>query len=101
MNIYELESQATSGPVTAVTHLGRATVLLGGHGGPIANFEHVMDDDKSANDIQLLAHCRNNFIEALEGLKRAADILADIYGEDELPPPKWIQVLIKKLEDVK
>jgi hypothetical protein len=95
MTIYELDKMATPGPFEAVVHLGRAQVIRGGNGGWIAEFDHVPDYDKSAADARLLAHCRNNFMRALEALKTS-----NIAMKKGRMPGPWT-MLIAELEEVK
>jgi len=67
MNIYELEKQATPGPLS-VTHRnwGEVSDL---HRIDCVAVASAFCPDKNKADAQLLAHCRNNFMRALEALK--------------------------------
>ena len=87
MNVYELEKQATSGPLIvsndccgysalAMTEMGEN--VFGGCG------------DKGDANVRFAAHCRNNFMHALEALK-------EIHGD---VGPLWLKKLIAELEEV-
>lgn len=98
MNIYELEKQATH---------GRA---YRDHEGFIATTDgaRVADMDCNDRDIDereankcLWIHCRNNFMNALEGLTRLGDMYSALM-DDHVAAGRleWVNDLIKELAEV-
>jgi hypothetical protein len=102
VNVYELEKRATPGPLIvtndccgysalAMTEQGES--VFGGCG------------KRGDADVRLAAHCRNNFLKALEALKQQLDIGA--FAGDRLPIKVWqahaakLRTLIAELEEVK
>ena len=88
MNVYELEKKATPGPwvvqggqdkrtsvdvtLTARTPVYRNPRYVGRIYGQGALTNDCSERDSNA---ALIAHCRNHFIEALEALKKAKDVI--------------------------
>lgn len=89
MMIYDLEKRATPGPLEIVCCTGGDGVRLR---------EGMLCFDRDSPDAKLLAHCRNNFMEALEMLHRVV-FVAEADGTMYLLPC-GIEALIAKLEDV-
>lgn len=122
MNINNLLKQATQGPMEvyqlkhnnpsqkpydAQIRNSQGNIIMvpsryGEHGGaPLGG------EEKIAN-CRLFAHCRNNFMEAVKGLKFAQRELDLLYAhaintgipEAGQPPHRAVEKLIKKLEEV-
>lgn len=92
MNIYELEKLATPG---AIQKYGNKLRIIG-HG-----VLAIVLDDPPNHDTHLLAHCRNNFMRALEMLKQG---VADFENSDTNAAVTWAdraKALITELEEVK
>lgn len=76
MNIYELEKQATPGPLM---HRGEGTLAFDdGHCRII--YHRASTKKQDAATAALLAHCRNNFMRALEALQQANDRIKAEHG---------------------
>ena len=105
MNIYELEKQATPGPWAKERHtldgvdvphldgpMGSCCVSVGGNC-------NVPITQRSENAL-LIAHCRNNFMTALEALKN--EVAIRFHDEDaKFYDKESLKILIKELEEVK
>lgn len=90
LNIYELFSVTAEGPLHLdatgyPVHLYSEDLLL------MANC-HGRDQIEAEHNAQLIAHCRNNFMKALAGLKNA-EMIAQPCEQ------KWLRHLIKELEE--
>ena len=98
--IYELEKQATPGPLE-VSHDVDFWIHLLGPGGKLAATIPDNDSDMQAN-AAMLKHCRNHFLEALQALNSAHTILESEYPiSDDRHPDRWgLTALIQKLETV-
>lgn len=92
MTIYDLEKQATPGPLEVVCCTGGDGVRLR---------EGLLCFDRDSPDAKLLIHCRNHFMEALEALKTAEDTISNLQDNEGHPSTLWLRTLIAKLEDVK
>ena len=97
MNIYELEKRATPGPLYVADD--DAWVLTSQHpdGGDIAH------SYGNKEDVILLAHCRNHFLEALEALKEEHEACVcedEIHGGVHQPSVCPTCKVIAKLETV-
>lgn len=108
MNIYELEKQATPGPQ-------ESHVMFGGRCNCQVRCENCLKRDRILNARERLAHhCRNNFMWALEALKKRSEELKDVLcdgcssarcnGAEQCFRLDWYRkdlALIKELEEVK
>ena len=67
MTVYELEKRSTPGPLHLAESTDSGSVsLVGQH-----ESEEVCHTYGNTEELMLLAHCRNHFIEVLEALHRA------------------------------
>jgi len=111
MNIYEIEKQATPGPLLRLTN-----PLFDGTGKDTVSYAHLCSTHRSAAPLAVLAladisieeaaanaeltrHCCNHFMRALEAYKRLVQDARDkgclcLFGEDH-------DALIAELEEVK
>lgn len=101
MKIYDLDKQATPGPLVVFDRPGIGLTIgwrEGDKEGPTCTMRWTdglnqrVEDCKKA-DAALLAHCRNNFIRALEALKSRND-------DCDCGECHWCK-LIAELEEVK
>jgi len=92
MNIYELEKRATPGEI-AVEKIGTAPKVFFTLEDTLGYEIADICGDKAEYDARLLAHCRNNYIKALEALKSRND-------DCDCGHCHWC-VQIKELEEVK
>jgi len=105
VNIYELEKQATPGPWSRCPHtidgvlgyptgdpMGSRTVSIGS----CCNIPITQRSENAA----LIAHCRNNFMKALEALKRVASLDILVYGMSA-DFHREVRQLVAELEEVK
>ena len=109
MNVYELEKQATPGPMhvyelkyaenskphdAQIRDKNHDIIMVpakyGEHSGAPLN-----RDCKIAN-AKLFTHCRNNFMKALETLKQVAETTRSGHGECI----EWLDSVIKELETI-
>ena len=81
MNIYELEKQATPGPWRK-SRGEFPTIVTGKH--CIGHFYGT--NESVCIDTRLAAHCRNNFMRALEALKKANRTLTMYHGDGSVGP---------------
>jgi|GEM_PF-3884370 len=107
MNIRELEKQATPGPWTVVNS---TQVFLNAEGPRVHVADCIGQTQRGlhaglmhAANARLLVHFRNNFMRALEALKKAQSILdSEFPSTDERHPKQWgLDRLIAELEEVK
>ena len=109
VDIYELEKQATPGPLV-VGQKRDTYYTVHGCGATIGHFESLVDRDQVSEhsfrtkveearaNAALLAHCRNHFMEALQLLKDFWPVVEHAGHEDDMARYK---AEIAKLEDVK
>ncbi len=113
MNVYELEKLATPGPYV-INKWPDGSVVLEGRWFPVgqvfarkagegASTWKAKNPEATAN---LLAHCRNNFMKALEALKTEHDTSVayesnGLYSSPHCPEICDVCQLIKELEEVK
>jgi hypothetical protein len=92
MNIYELEKLATPGPVDGVQVMFYEVRL------PHGTLTHLHPGEELArHDKRFDAHCRNNFMKALELVKMFAQYARD---KDQIGQAQWVECRIKELETV-
>lgn len=98
MTVYDLEKQATPGPVhTDDGYMYNKDGDMVAQAGP----------DGNGYDLDLLAHCRNHFMKALEALKLAEKTLMSMCGPEvyQATHRSWpigqVREAIKELEEVK
>ena len=104
MNIYELEKKATPGPLmwSRAGSFGRVSRWdIQRDTQTVACVYSItgLESDPRKADAQLLAHCRNNFMKALEALKCVADCRSADEAHDIIV--NQFPELIAELEDVK
>lgn len=94
MNIYDLEKQATPGPLEIVRFTDRLD--------DVRLREGILCFDRGSPDAKLLIHCRNHFMEALAALKEEHENHNDHHdagcGGTRLCP---VCKLLVKLEEAK
>lgn len=98
MNIHELEKLATPGPWIAVSGSRLPNWLM-----PDREMFGMPSSPETLANARLSAHCRNNFMKALEALKEARESiwwLDDSMDEREIATDR-LEELIKELEEVK
>ena len=120
MTLYDLEKQATSGPLEVREEPGRMNKVcrtlrcatpfnrFGGKLNVIGVWEvHSSSGDvhtgvdMSEPDAKLLVHCRNNFMDALDTIKKCREILDSEYPDhDTRHPSWWLDWKIRELEEV-
>ena len=103
MNIYELEKQATPGPLQSWTCESTDDSTIGlTPANPPQEWCAYVEGYRHKEAAALLAHCRNNFMKALEALKKTYG-LANLWEGDDTER-EWaaeVEILIKELEEVK
>ena len=96
MNIHELEKLATPRPWRVAEDHMHATGLINNDG------HKALLEDNWPEDMQLAAHCRNNFMRALEALQDAHTFVCrfDEMDDGEVSFAKELSDLITELEEV-
>jgi len=100
VNIYELEKQATPGPLQSWTCESTDDSTIGlTPANPPQEWCAYVEGYRHKEAAALLAHCRNNFMKALEALKCVADCRSADEAHDIIV--NQFPELIAELEEVK